>query len=191
MILIRPCSMTTSPGITPPTSNPTIRGPAALQAACRLPGPPASRFVTLITCPPRPPRLSAPKPSAPGKATSPSATASTETTAANKKTGRECRCAHRSAAGPQPYGGCTCEFYPFPLFSRGSRQPISKPSPATTPRTGASPRCPSHHATYRGIAALSQPPRYVPGHHCALPATRHVPGHRFGSCPSLREAQVL
>src|SRR5215510_13761031 len=60
--------MRMSPRMTPLTSNTTIRGPSAAQAAARLPAPEALRLVTLMTFPPRPPALAAPHPSAPGNA---------------------------------------------------------------------------------------------------------------------------
>src|SRR5262245_5427468 len=56
------------PRMTPLTSNTTIRGPSAAHASARLPFPEALRLVTLMTFPPRPPTLTAPHPSAPGKA---------------------------------------------------------------------------------------------------------------------------
>src|SRR5262245_58789026 len=67
-IVINGWRIRTSPRITPLTSNTTIRGPSAAQASARLPGPKPFRFVTLMTLPPLPPRLTAPQPSAPGNA---------------------------------------------------------------------------------------------------------------------------
>ena len=48
-MVMSPCSMVTSPSMTPLTSKTTIRGPEVEQAAWRLPGPEASRFVTWMT----------------------------------------------------------------------------------------------------------------------------------------------
>src|SRR5690554_46606 len=69
-MVMRGCLISTSPRMTPATSNTTMRGPSAAAAAARLPGPSESRLVTLITRPPQPPRDVAPKPSAFGKASS-------------------------------------------------------------------------------------------------------------------------
>jgi hypothetical protein len=52
----------------PEVSKTTILGPVASTAARKLPGPWSFIFVTLMTVPPLPPTLYAPKPSAPGKA---------------------------------------------------------------------------------------------------------------------------
>ena len=54
--------------IRPATRNTTVRGPVAIRAARKDPGPLSFRFVTSITAPPRPPAASAPPPCAPGKA---------------------------------------------------------------------------------------------------------------------------
>src|SRR5690606_9670314 len=55
--------------MTPPTSKTTMRL-GALTASRNDPGPESFRFVTWMTSPPRPPDVSRPKPSAPGKAKS-------------------------------------------------------------------------------------------------------------------------
>ena len=54
--------------IIPATLNTTIRAPPCSQASLNEPGPLSLRFVTVITFPPRPPKLKAPPPSAPGNA---------------------------------------------------------------------------------------------------------------------------
>ena len=61
----------------PETRNTTMRGPLLAQAWRRLPGPESFRFVTVITLPPLPPRVSAPCPSAPGKAGTPTGAGAT------------------------------------------------------------------------------------------------------------------
>src|SRR5689334_6747879 len=53
--------------IVPETRKTMVRGPEAVTAARRLPGPASLRFVTAMTLPPRPPVAMAPYPSAPGK----------------------------------------------------------------------------------------------------------------------------
>ena len=56
--------------LVPETRKTTVRGPVrTCSASRRLPGPASFRFVTSTTAPPRPPGVSEPKPSAPGKAT--------------------------------------------------------------------------------------------------------------------------
>src|SRR5262245_17991670 len=52
--------------IVPPTVKRHVRGPVFSMQARKLPVPRSFRLVTLITLPPRPPRLLAPKPSAVG-----------------------------------------------------------------------------------------------------------------------------
>jgi hypothetical protein len=54
--------------IIPETVKITTLGPDAVTASLKLSGPESFRLVTLITLPPLPPTLFAPKPSAPGKA---------------------------------------------------------------------------------------------------------------------------
>ena len=54
--------------ISPPTRKITMRGPLAMQASRKLPGPASFRLVTKMTLPPRPPTAMAPKPSASGNA---------------------------------------------------------------------------------------------------------------------------
>jgi len=51
----------------PETSKTTILGPEAVRAARSEPDPLSFRFVTLMILPPRPARVSVPKPWAPGK----------------------------------------------------------------------------------------------------------------------------
>ena len=53
LLMVRPVSSSSS--ITPDTSNTTIRGPLAIQAARKEPGPLLFRLVTLMMRPPRPP----------------------------------------------------------------------------------------------------------------------------------------
>src|SRR5262245_18638284 len=49
----------------PPTRNTTVRGPAAVTAARKLPGPASASVVTGISLPPRPAAVPVPKPSRP------------------------------------------------------------------------------------------------------------------------------
>ena len=54
--------------IVPETRNTMMRRPEASAARRKLPGPRSARVVTIMTRPPRPPGVSVPQPSAPGKA---------------------------------------------------------------------------------------------------------------------------
>src|SRR5690349_10176126 len=54
----------------PPTSNTTMRGPLALTASAKEPGPDPASVVTRMIFPPRPPGVCAAQPTAPGKARS-------------------------------------------------------------------------------------------------------------------------
>ncbi len=54
--------------MSPATAKTMVRGPEASAASRKLPGPASFRFLTTQTRPPRPPRVQAPSPSAPGNA---------------------------------------------------------------------------------------------------------------------------
>jgi hypothetical protein len=52
--------------MTPPTSNTTMRGPLVSNASRREPAPDASKFVTRMIWPPKPPLVGGPKATLPG-----------------------------------------------------------------------------------------------------------------------------